>query len=160
MFSSLVLSRLTYASSSCTSANGKEEERFSAAVSRLYKRLHRCSKDEHISNIELCAALELPSGDILIRRERLRYLGSLYKCASLHLWAILLMDSQWKTLILEDLDWLWGQVRHTSSLPDPRQDQTPWEDILYHHPRYWKKLIRRAVSHHIRQQHIRSAGGT
>eukprot|EP00438_Fugacium_kawagutii_P003318 Skav229332 [mRNA] locus=scaffold2917:96062:105952:- [translate_table: standard] len=64
-------------------------------------------------------------------------------------------DSAWYTLIMEDLRWMWHQLRGSSALPDPDVDHLPWERILLHQRKYWKKLVRRAVAHHLKQERNR-----
>lgn len=91
----------------------------------------------------------------LLRRARLRYLGSLHQPWASDLWPVLRADAVWIQQCHEDLLWIWQQLRRSSNLPDPRQDHQTWQQLWRQQPRRWKGLIKRAFSHDLLQQQIR-----
>eukprot|EP00438_Fugacium_kawagutii_P034775 Skav236239 [mRNA] locus=scaffold829:211005:216797:+ [translate_table: standard] len=155
LFESVVLSKLTYGMGSWIFSSPKAEQQFAASLGRLYRRLCSHRPDAHLVHGELCAELSLPDGPDLLRRERLRYLGTVYRSADTHAWSVILLDDQWSTRVREDLVWMWEQLRHSSALPDPRTDPAHWQRVLLQQPKYWKKLVGRAVAHSIRQANLR-----
>ena len=97
--------------------------------------------------LALCAFIE-DSADF----QRLRYLPTLYKCASLVPWSLLGADAEWTDLIRADLEWLHLQLCNASSLPDPQLDFAPWKKIIVRYPGYWKRLVRRGFTHSVQQR--------
>eukprot|EP00438_Fugacium_kawagutii_P008179 Skav214673 [mRNA] locus=scaffold923:519115:521790:- [translate_table: standard] len=67
------------------------------------------------------------------------------------LWPAIKQDHDWLQLCLQDLDWVWQQLRGSSNLPDPRIDEKPWEALWRQQPRRWKGLLKRAFAHHLLQ---------
>eukprot|EP00438_Fugacium_kawagutii_P008771 Skav211395 [mRNA] locus=scaffold1467:73053:76628:- [translate_table: standard] len=151
LFEMLVLSKLAYGSESWSIDQQASGLAFHHAVLRLYKRLLRVPHDAHRADDDILREAGLPSPTTLLRRARLRYLGTLYRCCTPYLWSILRLDQAWQTLIRADLVWLWHQLRNASSLPDPDENSAAWLDLIHAQPRYWKKLVNRGVQHEILQ---------
>ena len=109
--------------------------------------------DQHHTDDQILAATGLPSPSELFRIQRLRYLGTLYGCRHLVDWGLLNADHAWVTLVEDDLRWLGFQLLDATHLRPPEQHVQEWLDIAHHHPRYWKRLIRRGVQHSAKQRH-------
>ena len=95
------------------------------------------------------AALALPTPTELLRRARLRYIGTRHRCQDTVSWALLHQDDAWGALVRDDLMWLWRQRRRSSSLTDPSIGLASWryQYLWNFHPTYWKGLIKRAILH-------------
>eukprot|EP00435_Cladocopium_sp_Y103_P006413 s3376_g2.t1 len=93
----------------------------------------------------------LPAPDILLRRQRLRYLCTLFQSGCDNDWGLLSADRDWCTLLEDDLTWMWMQLRNCSSLQSPQTSFHAWRHLILQHPGYWKRLVRRAVQHSILQ---------
>ena len=124
---------------------------------RLFRRLLGRAHDEHLTDEDILTQVGINSPTELLRLTRLRYLGTLHKCAELVPWGLLNSDSPWIALIQDDLGWAWRQLQGASKLPDPLQGLDVWYNIWKHYPSYWRRLIRRAGEHAIlqRQRHHR-----
>ena len=127
---------------------------FSTAIIKLYKRLLKVRPAEHLHNDDILAQIGLPGPDILLRRQRLRYLGTILHCGTDTEWGLLSADRDWCNYLESDLQWMPEQLRRSSNLPPPEQDFSQWRSgaiSILNHPRYWKRLIRRAVTHAVLQ---------
>eukprot|EP00438_Fugacium_kawagutii_P032106 Skav212430 [mRNA] locus=scaffold1479:62722:91309:+ [translate_table: standard] len=47
--------------------------------------------------------------------------------------------------------WMHAQLHHASDLLEPDQHWEQWQELLLHSPNYWKRLVNRAVEHHVGQ---------
>eukprot|EP00435_Cladocopium_sp_Y103_P072481 s369_g40.t1 len=146
-FNTLVLTKLLYGADSWIANDTRTMTRFSAAVLRLYQRLLRWKPTEHVQQNDILAACGLPDPVILLRRARLRYLVVLFQSGLPCIWHLLCEDAPWVALVEEDLVWMWQQLCRSSALKDPRAHPDQWFDILQYHPRYWKRLVKRACHH-------------
>eukprot|EP00435_Cladocopium_sp_Y103_P042689 s3102_g11.t2 len=146
-FNTLILTKLLYGADSWVANDVRTMHRFGAAVLRLYQRLLRRKPTEHLQQSDILVASGLPDPVLLLRRARLRYLVVLFQCGLSDVWHLLCEDSPWIHLIEEDMLWMWQQLRKSSVLQDPREHSAQWFDILQFHPRYWKRLVRRACHH-------------
>eukprot|EP00435_Cladocopium_sp_Y103_P011666 s1008_g3.t1 len=146
-FNTLVLTKMLYGADSWVAGDVRTMKKFSAAVLRLYQRLLRWKPTEHVSAADVLVASSLPDPAILLRRTRLRYLVVLFQCGLSNVWHVLSEDQQWIQLVEDDLVWMWMQLSASSSLPDPRVCIASWYELLQYHPRYWKRLVRRACHH-------------
>ena len=147
LFQSLVLSRLLYGSASWYLRDQKSKGLLHASIMRLYRRLLLLPPDCVRTDEEVCVALELPTPTELLRRERLRYVGTLHRCEHTLSWRLLHNDVEWCRLVADDLGWLWQQIQHSSTLPDPQTNLEPWRYIWKFHQPYWRGLIRKAFLH-------------
>eukprot|EP00438_Fugacium_kawagutii_P022441 Skav232868 [mRNA] locus=scaffold2451:249611:253189:+ [translate_table: standard] len=145
LFDTMVMSKLLYGFSSLVLFKPKDESAMETALFKLYKRLLPGSTREHISKEALLARLELPTFRTLHRRERLRYYALALVCADERLWSLLRLDSRWIDLVIEDMTWMRGRLLLSHPLPDPREHMAPWHDLIRTRPKYWKKLVSRAV---------------
>eukprot|EP00438_Fugacium_kawagutii_P033266 Skav234612 [mRNA] locus=scaffold1110:429332:432147:- [translate_table: standard] len=151
LFEMLVLSRLAFGSESWSIDQVSAGAAFHNALIRLYKRLLRLPHDKHVTDEEVLRAVGLPSPSTFLRRARLRYLGTLYRCCTPFMWSILRLDEAWLGLVRSDLSWLWNQLSNASHLPDSQVQPEAWLTLIQNHPKYWKKLIQRGVRHEILQ---------
>eukprot|EP00438_Fugacium_kawagutii_P028665 Skav214043 [mRNA] locus=scaffold2017:237221:242224:+ [translate_table: standard] len=150
-FNSLVLSKLSYGMESWILDTAATQKYFHAGVMRLYRRLLKLRHDDHRSDASILAALRLPAPEVLLRRARLRYVGLLFQCDSSVDWGLLGQDLHWVDLVKGDMLWLWQQLQHSSGLQDPRLHIAQWGELLQYSPRFWKRLVNRAVAHAIGQ---------
>ena len=151
-FETLVLSKIMYGTEIWILKTKAMSSYFHSAILRLYRRLLRTPHDAHVADHEILAETGLPSPEDLLRRQRLRYLGTLCQCSTLVPWGLFRADASWHALLLADLDWMYAQLRNSSSLPDPRVTFWPWKQLLVEYPRYWKRLVTRATLHSSRQR--------
>ena len=119
---------------------------------RLYRRLLPVAPEHHLQDDEILAELHLLSPLDLIRRARLRYVATLLHCGRRHEWGVLKADAAWTSLVEDDMQWLWLQLKHSSALQDPAEHWPAWEELILYHRSYWKRLVRRACEHSILQR--------
>ena len=151
MFNTLVITKLMYGADSWIAHDLRTMRKFEVAVIKLYKRLLRWKHDEHHTEQQILAAVKQPAPLVLMRRARLRYLVVLFQCGVPDIWHLLGEDSHWIQLIEEDMVWMWTQLHNASHLQDPRTHFGQWQDLLQHHPKYWKRLLNRACYHDMLQ---------
>lgn len=151
LFRTLVLSKLVYGMESWILRTDKSRFILHCAIISLYRRLLRAAPDAHLTDDDICSQLGAVSPTVLLRVQRLRYLGLVYKTAGADLWAIFLHDKVWVELIRADLRWMYLQLHHSSSLKDPDIHLEEWEHILRQYPGYWKRLVNRAGEHSVLQ---------
>ena len=165
VFESLVLSKVLYGMELWTFKTRAGEQQFHSSILRLYRRLAKLPHDAHLREEDILCATELPAPSTLLRRQRLRYLVTLFQCGTVVPWGLLHSDLDWIDLLRDDLSWMYEQLQRTSHLPDPLLSFGPWRLLLREHPGYWKKLVTRAVKHdtlqrlrvqQVRQFHVRA----
>ena len=137
LFSTLILSKLSYGLESWTFTNQALVDYVHGAIIRLYKRFLKIPADQHIDDFEVLAKAKLPSPKTLFRRAN---------CESTTSWGLLSQDETWRLMILDDMEWLWNYVSRTCNLRDPRQHQEEWLYIMRYHKKYWKTLVHRATT--------------
>ena len=147
LFQTLVLSRLLYGSESWHLKDVRSKGLLHTSIIKLYKRLLKLSPDATWTDEEVCVALQLPTPTELLRRVRLRYLGTLHQCEDTVSWRVLHNDTEWCAVIVDDLQWLWRQICTCTYLPDPEINLEPWRYLWRYHQTYWKGLMRRAFLH-------------
>ena len=152
LFQSLILSKLTYGMESWTFPLKSSREQIHSGIMKLYKKLIGAKYSAHLTEAEVLVETALPDPTELLRRERLRYFGTLHNCKAQAHWGLLQEDQEWTALIQDDLKWLWHQLRDSSHLKDPADHFLQWQDLILHHGGYWKKLIRKGIMHAIMQR--------
>ena len=152
IFSSLIISKLCYAAETWILKDWKTREYVHSAIIRLYKRLLHAKEDSHLTDEEILCRLQLPSPTELLRRCRLRYLATLMQIGPAAGWGLLNQDSEWLLLLQDDLQWMWAQLANSSDLGDPSQHLARWLEVMEHHRPYWRRLVRRASQHAIKQR--------
>ena len=152
LFESLILSKLLYGAETWVVSNDRTVAHFHAALMRLYRRLLPVAPEHHLQDDEILAELHLLSPLDLIRRARLRYVATLLHCGRRHEWGLLKADAAWTSLVEDDMQWLWLQLKHSSALQDPAEHWPAWEELILYHRSYWKRLVRRACEHSILQR--------
>ena len=149
IFSSLILSRLMYGAETWTMQDVRTKEYLHSAIIKLYKRLLRCSADDHILDEEVLHRLAMPSPVTLLRVKRLSYLSSLLNSGPSAHWGLLSQDQTWLDLIRDDLQWMGDHLANSCNLGNPFEHTDRWLEIMRYHRGYWKRLIRRAREHSI-----------
>ena len=152
LFETLIVSKLLYSAETWVPRTLKEKDRLHAGIIRLYRRLCKLPHDAALRDDDVLCHGDFLTPTELLRRQRLRYLPTLYKCGDLVPWGLLSLDEDWIELLRSDFEWMYAQLCNASRLPDPSHDFQPWHDILVHHPRYWKRLLRRSCEHAILQR--------
>lgn len=155
LFQTLVMTKLLYGAESWLALDAKTQQRFHAHVISLYKRLAKLPQDGHFSDDEVLVTVHMLSPTELLRRARLRYLGTLIRAGLPDAWTVLSLDSEWRTLLEEDMIWMWDQLKRASDLGDPRSHYPQWLLLMQMHPGHWKRLIRRACEHCMMQRQKR-----
>ena len=125
------------------------KEYLHSAIIKLYKRLLRCSADDHILDEEVLHRLAMPSPVTLLRVKRLSYLSSLLNSGPSAHWGLLNQDQTWLDLIRDDLQWMGDHLANSCNLGNPFEHTDRWLEIMRYHRGYWKRLIRRAREHSI-----------
>ena len=144
LFQTLVVSKVLFGMESWTLMDKVNKHYFHSAYMRLYRRLLKTPPAASFSDEEILTQIGLPSPTTLLRISRLRYLALLYKCEHVTPWAVFRTDTEWLTLIQDDLQWLWHLIQSTTQLPDPATHFGVWENVLRYHRTYWKRLLQRA----------------
>ena len=155
LFKTLVWSRFCYGTESWILAEQGTKTYVHNALMRLFRRLLKARHDDHLTDDDILVATGLNSPTELLRLSRLRYLGTLYRCGDRVPWGLINSDVRWTELLVDDLGWLWQQLRGASTLPDPNVSLVVWADIWVHHHSYWKRLVRRGGEHAILQRRLR-----
>eukprot|EP00435_Cladocopium_sp_Y103_P066970 s917_g29.t1 len=152
LFQCLILSKFQYGTESWVIDDIATKEYLHAALIRLYRRLLGRPGDQHLTDEQVLFETGLPSPTELLRLQRLRYLGTLYRCYDLVDWGVLNADQSWLRLIEDDLRWLWFQLQGATHLPNPTEVPDAWLAIARDHGGYWKRLVRRGGQHARRQR--------
>ena len=152
IFDTLVLTKVLYGSETWAITQPKDIDNFHVSIVRLYRRLLGMRHDAHMTDDEILTSGPFLTPVELLRRQRLRYMATLYNCADLVPWSLLWDDQHWREEIQHDLKWMYQQIGGTSSLPDPAENYAPWATMMQQHPGYWKRLIRRACQHAVQQR--------
>ena len=118
------------------------------AVLRLLLPVH---PDRHLHDDEILSETGILQPLGLIRRSRLRYVATLLHCGRRHEWGLLHADAAWTSLVEEDTVWMWDNLHHCSTLPDPRNHWPVWEELIISHRSYWRKLVRSVCEHSVLQ---------
>ena len=147
LFQVLIITKMLYGSESWLVTDNRTAATFAAAILKLYRGLLKIPADQHQTTEQTLAAVGLPSPDTLLRRQRLRYLGTLFRCGGGDAWGLLSADRDWCGYVESDLQWMWEQLQRSSDLPQPSTDFAHWRNIIDRFPKYWKRLIRRATDH-------------
>lgn len=143
----LVLSKFVYGCESWTLMDKHTKHFVHTSLMKLYRRLLPAAHKVHYSDEEVLSLTGLCDPSDLFRQQRLRHLGALHACSDSVPWGVINDDEEWTDLIVSDLDWMFCQLRHASSLQDPRQHLDAWIYLMKYHRTYWKKLVRRAGDH-------------
>ena len=146
LFEALILSKMLYGADTWIVTDEKTGKYFHAATIRLYRRLLPTSHDQHLQDLEVLATVKLPSPVELLRRARLRYVATLLHSGQRTEWGLLENDRQWISLVEEDMQWLWTQLKNCSNLGQPHEHWAAWKNLILHHRTYWRKLVRVPVN--------------
>ena len=133
-------------------AEEKSKAMLHNGIMKLYRRFLRLPHDANLSDDQVLAQVGLPSPTELLRRARLRHLGTLYGCGQAAEWGMLFQDHSWRELVRDDLHWLWHQLRNSSSLQDPALHFPAWEYLLQYHRGHWRRLVTRGLKHAVQQR--------
>eukprot|EP00435_Cladocopium_sp_Y103_P041715 s1980_g11.t1 len=152
LFQTLVLTKFLYGADSWTFTSQKAWQVFHCAIIGLYRRLARLPSDGHFTDEEILVRVMLPSPEELLRRARLRYYVTLLQADLPDVWSLLSKDVAWCRLLEQDMQWMWTQINHTSTLGAPDAHFEHWLFIAQTYPGYWKRLVRRACEHSVGQR--------
>ena len=153
LFQMLVVTKFLYGADTWVAMDDRTMQKFSSTVMKLYRRLlPELRHDEHISDQEILVKVAQPSPLELLHRARLRYFATLVHAKLPEIWALFAQDVHWCSLIEQAMIWMWEQLKAASTLPDPREHYVYWLQLIQCHPRYWKRLVRRACEHSILQR--------
>jgi hypothetical protein len=147
IFNTLVLSKFLYGLESWTFHTQQIRSQIHKGIMKLYRRLMGTPHDAHLTDLDVLVFTEMPDPTELLRRARLRYFGTIHNCKQHAHWGLLQEDTEWVSLLKDDLHWLWTQVGQTTGLGDPSLHFPQWQDLIIHHGVYWKKLIRKGIRH-------------
>jgi len=147
IFNTLVLSKFLYGLESWTFHTQQLRSQIHKGIMKLYRRLMGTSHDAHLTDLDVLVFTEMPDPTELLRRARLRYFGTIHNCKQHAHWGLLQEDTEWVSLLKDDLHWLWTQVGQMSGLGDPSLHFPQWQELIIHHGVYWKKLIRKGIRH-------------
>ena len=147
LFDSLIMSKLLYGCESWVLRTWQHKQFLHSAIMRLYRRLLGVRHDAALCDDSICVALNVLTPTELLRRARLRYLGTLHRCFDAVTWDVLHSDLEWCALVRDDLCWMWNQISTSSSLSDPASSLASWRYLWCYHGGYWKGLIKRACLH-------------
>ena len=147
IFNTLVLSKFLYGLESWTFKSQQMRSQIHKGIMKLYRRLLGASHDAHLTDLDVLVATEMPDPTELLRRTRLRYFGTIHNCKNHAHWGLLQEDTEWVSLMRDDLHWLWTQIGQAAGLGDPCLHFPQWQDLIIHHGVFWKKLIRRGIRH-------------
>eukprot|EP00435_Cladocopium_sp_Y103_P046037 s104_g13.t1 len=153
LFQTLILSKLTYGFESWTFSTRQIRQQIHAGVMNLYRKLLGAPISAHLTDLEVLVQTNLPDPTELLRRARLRYFGTIHKCRQHAHWGVLREDHEWVGMLQDDLSWLWHQIKASTDLQDPQTHFAQWQDLIVHHGGYWKKLIRKGITHACMQRH-------
>ena len=104
-FQTILLSKLAYGLEAWTFASQRSREHFHAGVLRLYRRLYGGAHDAHLRDEDLLQHTGLLTPGELLRRARLRYVGTLYRAGDSICWGLINRDQEWLSLLRFDLEW-------------------------------------------------------
>lgn len=152
LFQMLVMTKFLYGAESWIAIDARTQKAYHSTVMRLYKRLGCIQPAERLSDDAILVRVAQLSPEELLRRTRLRYLSTLVHVKLTDIWAVLALDDAWRSLLEDDLVWMWSQLKRASHLTDPRENYPQWLILIQTSPRYWKRLINRACAHAISQR--------
>ncbi|CAE7900299.1 unnamed protein product, partial [Symbiodinium sp. KB8] len=146
LLQTLVMSRLCFGCGAWPPLRTGEYQLFAGAVFALYRATLglRHDSDQHLSVATICALLNLPDYDTILKVEQLRFLKQLVLNAPDIVWALARQDVPFINNFRSALAWLYDRVKATSTLPDPLADWQPWLDMLQDRPSLYRGLVQRA----------------
>ena len=140
ILNSTVMARLLHGSSSWGPLSRGEFRIFSRAVWSFYRPLLGLERqaDQHVDAYTCYALLDLPAPHVLLRVQRLLYLGQLASSAPPEVWASVKADRAFACQLMSDLVWLHSWTWNTTGLPAPDAEWCAWLTLLQAHPRRYK----------------------
>ena len=111
--------------------------------------------DQHWGRDRLFVTCDMPKAEDLLASERLRFLGQLVRTGPDATWAVLQHCPLAIQAFTAACEWLYQAVRYTSNHPSPGAGWDSWLSTMQSRPKYWKGIIRRALSWHNGQRQIR-----
>eukprot|EP00439_Symbiodinium_sp_Y106_P001666 s6945_g1.t1 len=154
-----VIARLVHGAGSWGPLAKGEFKIFSGAVWSFYRPLLGLDwqADQHIDAPSCYALLDLPSPTVLLRVQRLLYLGQLASSAPPVVWAVLKADRASASQFMSDLVWWHSWTWSTTGLPSPSDDWSAWLTLLRTCPRRYKGIVKRARALEGRRNHVEAA---
>ena len=154
-----VIARLIHGAGSWGPLAKGELRLFSGAVWSFYRPLLGLDRqaDQHVDAYSCYALLDLPSPTVLLRVQRLLYLGQLASSAPPVVWAVLKADRPYACQLMSDLAWLHSWTWKTTGLPSPQDDWPAWLRLLRTCPRRYKGIVKRARALEARRNQVAAA---
>eukprot|EP00434_Breviolum_minutum_P033050 symbB.v1.2.029238.t1/scaffold3175.1/size97379/5 len=153
-----VLSILRYNLGTWPILQDRDWKLYHGAVMSLYRVLARADVPEqqlrYWSDARVLAHLEVSSPQDILPEARLSYFASMIRSGPDELWSIAQANTPWYQGIEAAFGWLeWNTAGyHTAVEAEYRQQQ--WLHLIQHEPRQWKKWIKVARLHSVRQAAI------
>ena len=159
ILNSTVMARLLHGSGSWGPLSRGEFRIFSRAVWSFYRPLLGLERqaDQHVDAYICYALLDLPAPHVLLRVQRLLYLGQLASSAPPEVWALVKADRAFACQLMSDLVWLHSWTWNTTGLPAPDAEWCAWLTLLQAHPRRYKGIVKRARALEARRNQVVAA---
>ena len=158
LFQSRVLSVLFYASGGWPTLQAGEAKEFFGGYLSLCRRLLSipAKEDQRWSEQQILSGVGLPSAQVCLHVERLRFMLLLVKSGPDELWAVARADPGFLASQSAAFAWLYARVGACLDLPNPEAAWEPWVSLIGFSPGRFKGIIRRAAKAEILQQRIQA----
>ena len=146
LLQTLVMSKLCFGCGAWPPLGTGDHQLFAGTVFGLYRAALglRHDSDQHLTVATICALLNLPDFDTILRVEQLRFIKQLFQHAPDIVWALARQDEPFMHNLRGALEWLYVRVKATCTLPDPTTNWEPWTDLLRSRPSLYRGLVQRA----------------
>ena len=148
LFQSNVLSVAVHGAGAWPSLTEGEFSLFQQGIMSLFRQVLAipAQADQHWSSESILAATRLPSPQVLLHVERLRFLRLLLTSGPTALWALIKHDGLFLMAMREATRWLYEVCSATMTMGDPNTCWDDWAAFILHAPGKWKGLIKRGLA--------------
>ena len=105
---------------------------------------------------DLLQRLGVAHPSVALRCGRLRFLSHLLHSAGDDIWATIQQFSPWAFQLQDDIAWLQAQRRFPFPYGKLLEDWSSWSIYILENPVRWKAVVRKALTHSLRQQSMRA----
>ena len=156
LFQSRVLSVLFYASGGWPTLQVGEAKEFFGGFLSLCRQLLAipAMEDQRWSEPQILAGVGLPSAQVCLHIERLRFMLLITRNGPDELWAVARADAGFLASQSAAFEWLYSRVGNCLDLPSPAVEWEPWVSLMHTSPGRFKGIIRRAAKAEVIQQGI------
>ena len=149
-----------YNMSSMGPLNKKDQKLWHHGVLTMYRRLmYRLfpyNDIRHMTDTQvLCLVQQLSPAEEL-RVARLRAFGQYAQRDNDFHWSILGLEEKWLEQIKDDLGWMYSYIAGLTCHTRPLDDWEHWYEFSRHHPKKWKRLLKRVATTAILQRKLRA----